>query len=72
MMQVKKSFFPKFDNDDVLKLSTDIKSTITKLMEEIKKKDKIINDYGKTRHSEQKEYQKLFSENSKYKELFQQ
>ena len=64
MMRVKKSY--------VLKLSTNIKNTITKLMEKIKNKDKIINKYAKVIHSVQKEYQKLFSENSKYKELFQQ
>ena len=64
MMRVKKSY--------VLKLSTNIKNTITKLTEKNKNKDKIINKYAKIIHSVQKEYQKLFSENSKYKELFQQ
>ena len=72
-MRVKKSYFPKSNNGDVLKLSTDNKKTIdkinrtdTKLTDEIKNKDK-INEYAKIIHSMQKEYQ-----NWKYQELFQQ
>lgn len=59
-MRVKKSYFPKSNNGDVLKLSTDIKKTIdkinrtdTKLTDEIKNKDK-INEYAKIIHSMQK------------------
>ena len=70
MMRVKKSYFPKYNN--VLKLSTDIKNTITKLTDEINIKynkrifeDKIINEYTKIELSSQKEYQKLFGRNSK-------
>ena len=70
MMRVKKNYFPKSNNDNVLKLSTNIKSTSTQSTDETENKDKIINEYAKIIHSAQKEYQKLFSENSKYKILF--
>lgn len=72
MMREKKISFPKSNNNDVLKLGTDIKSTITKLTDRIKNKYRIINEYAKIMHGAQKEYQKLFSENSRYKKLFQQ
>lgn len=59
-MRVKKSYFSKSNNGDVLKLSTDIKKTTdkinrtdTKLTDEIKNKDK-INEYAKIIHSMQK------------------
>lgn len=40
MMGVKKNYLPKSNNEEVSKLSTDFKNTITKLMDEIKNKDK--------------------------------
>ena len=46
MMREKKISFPKSNNDDVLKLGTDIKSTITKLTDRIKNKYRIINEYA--------------------------
>ena len=44
MMRVKKTHYPKITDDDVLKISTDIKNFVLKMKNEIKEKDKIINE----------------------------
>ena len=41
MMRVKKTHYPKITDDDVLKISTDIKNFVLKMKNEIKEKDKI-------------------------------
>lgn len=71
MMPVNKTSFPKTGNDYILKISTDIKKFIIKMQDEIKNKDKVINEYAKTINSTKKEYQKLNPENVRYKEIFQ-
>ena len=35
---------------------------------EIKERDKVINEYAKIRNGTKKEYQKLYAENIKYRE----
>ena len=72
MMRVKKTSFRKTGNDYVLKISTDIKNFIVKMQDEIKTKDKVINEYAKIINSTKKEYEKLNAENFRYKEILQQ
>lgn len=72
MMRVKKTSFRKTGNDYVLKISTDIKNFIIKMQDEIKTKDKVINEYAKIINSTKKEYEKLNAENFRYKEILQQ
>ena len=43
-----------------------------KMKIEIKKKDKIINEYAKIINETEKEYQKLYGENIKYREKLKQ
>ena len=71
-MRVKKTSFRKTGNDYVLKISTDIKNFIIKMQDEIKTKDKVINEYAKIINSTKKEYEKLNAENFRYKEIIQQ
>lgn len=71
-MRVKKTSFRKTGNDYVLKISTDIKNFIIKMQDEIKTKDKVINEYAKIINSTKKEYEKLNAENFRYKEILQQ
>ena len=71
-MRVKKTSFRKTGNDYVLKISTDIKNLIIKMQDEIKTKDKVINEYAKIINSTKKEYEKLNAENFRYKEILQQ
>ena len=47
MMRVKKTHYPKIADHGVSKISTDIKSFVIKKKNEIKEKDKIINEYAK-------------------------
>ena len=42
------------------------------MQDKIKNKDKIINEYAKIINSTKKEYQRLNTENVRYKEIFQQ
>ena len=72
MMRVKKTSFRKTGNDYVLKISTDIKNFIIKMQDEIKTKDKVINENAKIINSTKKEYEKLNAENFRYKEILQQ
>ena len=53
-MRVKKTSFRKTGNDYVLKISTDIKNFIIKMQDEIKTKDKVINEYAKIINSTKK------------------
>ena len=71
-MRVKKTSFRKTGNDYVLKISTDIKNFIIKMQDEIKTKDKVINENAKIINSTKKEYEKLNAENFRYKEILQQ
>ena len=71
-MRVKKTSFRKTGNDYVLKISTDIKNFIIKMQDEIKTKDKVINEKKKIINSTKKEYEKLNAENFRYKEILQQ
>ena len=59
MMRVKKTLFPKTGNDDILKISTNIKNFNVKIQDEIKNMDKVINDNVKIINSTKKECQKL-------------
>ena len=62
-MQVKKIKYSKITDDDVSKKSTDIKKFVIKIKNEMKEKDKIINEYAKITNEAKKEYQKLCTEN---------
>ena len=70
MLKVKKTThgsLPK--NNELTKLTAEIKQAIQKIEEEkSKKKNKIINDYAKLIQSIKKEYQKLALENELLKE----
>ena len=46
-MQVKKTQYPKITDDDISKISADIKNFVMKMKSEIKEKDKMINEYAK-------------------------
>ena len=72
MILLKEASFPKTGNDDILKISIEIKSFIMKMQSEIKNKDNVINEYAKIINSTKKEYQKLIAENVRYKEILQQ
>ena len=63
MMQVKKIKYSKMTDDDISKKSTDIKKFVIKIKNEMKEKDKIINEYAKITNEAKKEYQKLCTEN---------
>lgn len=62
-MQVKKIKYSKITDDDISKKSTDIKKFVIKIKNEMKEKDKIINEYAKITNEAKKEYQKLCTEN---------
>ena len=62
-MQVKKIKYSKITDDDISKKSTDIKKFVIKIKNEMKEKDKIINEYAKIINEAKKEYQKLCTEN---------
>ena len=62
-MQVKKIKYSKITDDDIAKKSTDIKKFVIKIKNEMKEKDKIINEYAKITNEAKKEYQKLCTEN---------
>ena len=59
MMRVKKTQYQKITDDDVSKLSTDIKNFVIKMQNKIKERDKIINEYAKIINGTKKEYQRL-------------
>ena len=46
-MRVRRTQYPKTTDDDVSKLSSDIKNFVIKMQEEIKSRDKIINEYAR-------------------------
>ena len=69
-MQVKKASFLKTVNEDILKISTNIKNFIIKMQGEINKR--IINEFAKTINDTKKECQKLNAENIRYKGILQQ
>ena len=63
MLKVKKATYhalPK--NNELLKLTSDIKHTIQKIEEEKNRKNKTINDYEKLIQSIKKEYQRLLNQ----------
>ena len=72
MMRVKKTQYPKITDDDISKLSTDIKNFVTKMKTEIKEKYKIINEYAKIINGTKNEYQKLYAENIIYRDKLKQ
>ena len=72
MIRIKKIHYPKITDDDVTKISTNIKSFVIKMKNEIKEKDKIINEYAKIINGTKKEYQKLYAENIKYRDKSKQ
>ena len=64
MLKIKKATYgalPK--NNELLKLTSDIKHTIQKIENEKNRKNKTINDYVKLIQSIKKEYQRLVLEN---------
>ena len=67
MMRVKKTHYPKITDDDVLKISTDIKNFVLKMKNEIKEKDKIINEYAKIINGTRK-----YAENINYRDKLKQ
>ena len=71
MLKVKKTTYgltPK--NNELTKLTAEIKKAIQKAEEEKNKKSKVINDYAKLIQSIKKEYQKLVLENDLLKKNF--
>ena len=66
MIRVKKTQYPKITDDDISKVSTDIKNFVIKMKNKIKKKDKIVKKYAKIINGTKKEYEKLYAENIKY------
>ena len=72
VIQVKKIHYPKITDDDVSKISTNIKSFVIKMKNDIKEKGKIINEYAKIINGTKKEYQKLYAENIKYRDKSKQ
>ena len=71
MLKVKKTTYgliPK--NNELTKLTAEIKKAIQKTEEEKNKKNKVINDYAKLIQSIKKEYQKLVLENDLLKKNF--
>ena len=68
MLKVKKTTYESIPkNNELKKLTTEIKQAIHKIEEEKNKKDKIINDYAKLIQSIKKEYQRLAVENEVFK-----
>ena len=59
MMRVKKTQYQKITDHDLSKLSTGIKNFVIIMQNEIKQRDKIINEYAKIINGTKKEYQKL-------------
>ena len=47
MMRVKKTHYQKITDNEISKLSTDIKNFVIKMKNEVKEKDKIFNEYAK-------------------------
>ena len=46
-MRVKKTHYQKITDNEISKLSTDIKNFVIKMKNEVKEKDKIFNEYAK-------------------------
>ena len=60
MLKVKKTTYGAISkNNELLKLTSDIKHAIRKIEEEKNRKNKTINDYAKLIQSIKKEYQRL-------------
>ena len=68
MIRAKKSQYPKITDDDISKISTDIKNFVVKMKNKIKEKDKIIKKYAKRINGTKKDYQKLHAEDIKYRD----
>ena len=70
MMQVKRTTYASMvANDEVAKLSPDIKKVIQHLQEEIKK-GKTVNEYAKLIQSLKREYQAVSAEKNKLQDFF--
>ena len=68
MLKVKKTIYGAISkNNELLKLTSDIKHAIQKIEEEKNRKNKTINDYAKLIQSIRKEYQRLALENEIFK-----
>ena len=72
MMRVKRTQYPQTTDDDISKLSTDFKNFVIKIQEEIKSRDKIINEYARIINGTKKEYQKLNARNIRFEQKLQQ
>ena len=55
-MRVKRTQYPKTTDDNISKLSTDFKNFVIKIQEELKSRNKIINEYAKMINGTKKEY----------------
>ena len=71
-MLLKETSFPKTGNDDVLKISSDIKALSWECRMKWKTRTTLINEYAKIINRTKTEYQKLNAENVRYKEILQQ
>ena len=64
-MWVKRTHYSKITDDDLSKISADIKNFVIKMKNEVKEKDKIINEYAKIINGKKKSTkictQKIFS-----------
>ena len=56
MMQVKKYYFPKTSNGNILDISMNIENFVIKMQDKIKNRKLIINKYVKIINSTKKEY----------------
>ena len=61
MVRVKKTQCRKITDDDISKISTDIKKFVIKMKNEIKEKDKVINKYAKLINGTKTCIQKILS-----------
>ena len=56
-------------DDEIAKLSLEIKQVIKQLQDDLKKKDKILDEYAKMIQSLKREYQAVYTEKSKLKDF---
>ena len=72
MMQAKRTTYAaRSGNNEITKLGLEIKQIIKQLQEDLKKKDKILDDYTKAIQSFNREYQTLSTKKNKLKDFLQ-
>ena len=56
-------------NDEIAKLSLEIKQVIKQLQDDLKKKDKVLDEYAKMIQNLKREYQTIYTKKSKLKDF---